>query len=84
MVRLLIEEEWFYSSILKTIFCDFVGGMSVASVFINKAIFHVYKFNHPYTLVFGQTAFTLVLLFALRQTNLIRMGNFQFHILRRV
>eukprot|EP00850_Spirogloea_muscicola_P009380 SM000052S17772 [mRNA] locus=s52:600604:602854:+ [translate_table: standard] len=62
----------------------FYGGMSVASVFINKAIFHVYKFNYPYTLVLGQTIFTLLLIFVMRKLGVIRIGRFQLHIFRRV
>lgn len=62
----------------------FYGFMSVASVFINKAIFHVYDFKFPYTLVFGQTLFTLVLLTAMRSLHIIRMAPFQFSVLHRV
>lgn len=62
----------------------FYGFMSVASVFINKAIFHVYDFKHPYTLVFGQTLFTLVLLLAMRSARVIRMAPFQLSVLRKV
>lgn len=60
------------------------GFMSVASVFINKAIFHVYDFKFPYTLVFGQTLFTLVLLTAMRSLHIIRMAPFQLSVLHRV
>lgn len=56
----------------------------MASVFINKAIFHVYKFNYPYTLVLGQTVFTLVLLSLMRNLGIIRLGNFQLYIFKRV
>eukprot|EP00897_Mesotaenium_endlicherianum_P000076 jgi/Mesen1/10069/ME000730S09341 len=62
----------------------FYGGMSVASVFINKAIFHVYKFNYPYALVLGQTIFTLVLLTLMRNLGVIRLATFQTYIFRRV
>eukprot|EP00270_Netrium_digitus_P010221 TRINITY_DN3157_c0_g1_i1.p1 TRINITY_DN3157_c0_g1~~TRINITY_DN3157_c0_g1_i1.p1 ORF type:complete len:356 (+),score=84.11 TRINITY_DN3157_c0_g1_i1:360-1427(+) len=62
----------------------FYGGMSVASVFINKAIFHVYKFNHPYTLVLGQTVFTLILLVLMRHLRIIRLAPFQMSIFRKV
>ncbi|CAI7730124.1 unnamed protein product [Closterium sp. NIES-53] len=62
----------------------FYGGMSVASVFINKAIFHVYHFNHPYTLVLGQTCFTLVLLLLMRRFRVIRLAPFQFYVFQRV
>lgn len=62
----------------------FYGGMSVASVFINKAIFHVYKFNYPYTLVFGQTVFTVVLLSLMRNLRIIRTSPFQLYVFRRV
>jgi len=60
------------------------GFMSVASVFINKAIFHVYDFKFPYTLVFGQTLFTLVLLTVMRSLHIIRMAPFQFAVLHKV
>lgn len=60
------------------------GGMSVASVFINKGIFHVYKFNYPYTLVLGQTVFTLLLLQLMRRLGVIKLGAFQLYIFRRV
>ncbi|GJP47674.1 hypothetical protein CLOM_g6850 [Closterium sp. NIES-68] len=62
----------------------FYGLMSVASVFINKALFHVYRFKFPYTLVFFQTLFTLALLAAMRQLRLIRVTPFHLHVLRRV
>ncbi|CAI5534388.1 unnamed protein product [Closterium sp. Naga37s-1] len=58
--------------------------MSVASVFINKALFHVYRFKFPYTLVFFQTLFTLALLAAMRLLRLIRVTPFHLHVLRRV
>ena len=60
------------------------GVMSVASVFINKAIFHVYKFNYPYTLVLGQTIFTLLLLSLMRNLGVIRLAPFQIFVFRRV
>ena len=60
------------------------GFMSIASVFVNKAIFQVYKFKHPYTLVLGQTTFTLVLLLVMRRLHVIRLAPFQFHVLQRV
>ncbi|CAI5464587.1 unnamed protein product [Closterium sp. Yama58-4] len=70
-----------YTGILAALF---YGLMSVASVFINKALFHVYRFKFPYTLVFFQTLFTLALLAAMRQLRLIRVTPFHLHVLRRV
>ena len=58
--------------------------MSIASVFVNKAIFQVYNFKHPYTLVLGQTTFTLVLLLVMRRLHVIRLAPFQLHVLQRV
>eukprot|EP00271_Cylindrocystis_brebissonii_P000833 TRINITY_DN11017_c0_g1_i1.p2 TRINITY_DN11017_c0_g1~~TRINITY_DN11017_c0_g1_i1.p2 ORF type:complete len:393 (+),score=90.09 TRINITY_DN11017_c0_g1_i1:295-1473(+) len=60
------------------------GGMSVASVFINKGLFQVYHFHYPYTLVLGQTLFTLVLLLLMRALGVIRLANFQLYVFRRV
>ena len=37
----------------------FYGFMSVASVFLNKAIFEVWKYKFPASLVAGQTVFTV-------------------------
>ncbi|CAI5943744.1 unnamed protein product [Closterium sp. NIES-65] len=71
-----------YTGILAALF--YAGVMSVASVFINKALFHVYRFKFPYTLVFFQTLFTLALLAAMRQLRLIRVTPFHLHVLRRV
>ncbi|GJP30502.1 hypothetical protein CLOM_g3434 [Closterium sp. NIES-68] len=62
----------------------FYGVMSVAAVFINKAIFHVYRFSFPYTLVFFQTLFTLALLALMRLSRTIRLAPFRLHVLRRV
>ncbi|CAI7832365.1 unnamed protein product [Closterium sp. NIES-54] len=60
------------------------GGMSVAAVFVNKAIFRVYRFTFPYTLVFFQTLFTLLLLAAMRLSRAIRLAPFRLSVLRRV
>ncbi|CAI5510618.1 unnamed protein product [Closterium sp. Naga37s-1] len=60
------------------------GGMSVAAVFVNKAIFRVYRFTFPYTLVFFQTLFTLTLLAAMRLSRAIRLAPFRLSVLRRV
>ncbi|CAI5461058.1 unnamed protein product [Closterium sp. Yama58-4] len=62
----------------------FYGGMSVAAVFVNKAIFRVYRFTFPYTLVFFQTLFTLLLLAAMRLSRAIRLAPFRLSVLRRV
>ncbi|GAQ81319.1 Nucleotide/sugar transporter family [Klebsormidium nitens] len=62
----------------------FYGFMSVSSVFINKAIFKVYAFNFPFTLVLGQTIFTLILLLTIRRLGFIRTAPFQFAIFKRV
>ncbi|CAI5522755.1 unnamed protein product [Closterium sp. Naga37s-1] len=61
-----------------------LGGMSVAAVFVNKAIFRVYRFTFPYTLVFFQTLFTLTLLAAMRLSRAIRLAPFRLSVLRRV
>ncbi|CAI5976037.1 unnamed protein product [Closterium sp. NIES-64] len=61
-----------------------LGGMSVAAVFVNKAIFRVYRFTFPYTLVFFQTLFTLLLLAAMRLSRAIRLAPFRLSVLRRV
>ncbi|GBG79984.1 hypothetical protein CBR_g30245 [Chara braunii] len=58
--------------------------MSVASVFINKAIFKVYNFRYPFTLVLGQTIFTLMLLITMRNLRLIRTSKFQFSVFKRL
>ena len=50
----------------------FYGFMSVASVFLNKAIFEVWKYKFPASLVAGQTVFTVFAILVL--TRLGRDG----------
>jgi len=54
----------------------FYGFMSVSTVFLNKAIFRVQKFNFPATLVVGQMTFTLLLVATMQQIGVIRKFNF--------
>eukprot|EP00898_Chlorokybus_atmophyticus_P004674 jgi/Chlat1/5207/Chrsp33S05046 len=62
----------------------FYGVMSVSSVFINKAIFSVYKFHYPASLVTGQTLFSLILVGVLRHLRLIKSVRFSVTACKRV
>eukprot|EP00232_Nephroselmis_pyriformis_P015182 CAMPEP_0182886858 /NCGR_PEP_ID=MMETSP0034_2-20130328/20467_1 /TAXON_ID=156128 /ORGANISM="Nephroselmis pyriformis, Strain CCMP717" /LENGTH=379 /DNA_ID=CAMNT_0025020199 /DNA_START=132 /DNA_END=1271 /DNA_ORIENTATION=- len=54
----------------------FYAFTSVATVFLNKAIFRVHHFKLPATLVCGQTAFTLFAILFMRNFGIIKMGAF--------
>ena len=62
----------------------FYGFMSVASVFLNKAIFEVWKYRYPASLVAGQTIFTVCAIATLTKINVIRIGKFNYAHFRRV
>ena len=54
----------------------FYGFMSVASVFLNKAIFEVWRYRYPASLVAGQTVFTVVAIALLSNLGVIKIGKF--------
>ena len=54
----------------------FYGFMSIAAVFLNKAIFEVWKYRYPASLVAGQTVFTVVAIACLSQLGAIKIGAF--------
>jgi solute carrier family 35 protein len=54
----------------------FYGFMSIAAVFLNKAIFEVWKYRYPASLVAGQTVFTVVAIACLSQLGVIKIGAF--------
>lgn len=56
----------------------FYGSTSVATVFLNKAIFAVWKFKHPATLVTAQTIFTVFAITALERARVIRRSSKAF------
>lgn len=62
----------------------FYGFMSVASVFLNKAIFEVWKYKFPASLVAGQTVFTVFAILVLTRLGAIRIGKFNVTHFRRV
>lgn len=54
----------------------FYGVMSVASVFLNKAIFQVWRYRYPASLVTGQTLFTVVCICVLSNLGVIKIAKF--------
>lgn len=54
----------------------FYGSMSVASVFLNKAIFQVWRYRYPASLVTGQTLFTVLAIFLLSNLGVIKIATF--------
>jgi len=69
----------------------FYGATSIATVFLNKAIFAVWKFRYPASLVTAQTVFTVFAIVALEQLGVISpngakgfRGNFDAKAFRRV
>jgi solute carrier family 35 protein len=54
----------------------FYGSMSVASVFLNKAIFQVWRYRYPASLVTGQTVFTVLAIFLLSNLGVIKIAKF--------
>jgi solute carrier family 35 protein len=62
----------------------FYGLMSVASVFLNKAIFEVWQYKFPASLVAGQTVFTVLAILVLTRLGVIRIGKFNAVHFRRV
>ena len=54
----------------------FYGNMSVASVFLNKAIFQVWRYRYPASLVTGQTLFTVLAIFLLSNLGVIKIATF--------
>ena len=62
----------------------FYGSMSVASVFLNKAIFEVWRYRYPASLVSGQTVFTVLAIFTLSRFGVIKLGKFNVDHFKRV
>ena len=62
----------------------FYGSMSVASVFLNKAIFQVWRYRYPASLVTGQTVFTVMAIFLLSNLGVIKIAKFNAVHFRRV
>ena len=62
----------------------FYGSMSVASVFLNKAIFEVWRYRYPASLVAGQTVFTVLAIFTLSRFGVIKLGKFNMDHFKRV
>ena len=69
----------------------FYGATSIATVFLNKAIFAVWTFRYPASLVTAQTVFTVFAIVALEQLGVISpngakglRGNFDAKAFRRV
>ena len=62
----------------------FYGFMSVASVFLNKAIFEVWRYRYPASLVAGQTVFTVVAIALLSNLGVIKIGKFNSAHFKRV
>jgi len=56
----------------------FYASTSVATVFLNKAIFAVWRFGYPATLVTAQTFFTVMAIVTLERFGMIRVGNGTF------
>ncbi|KAK3265078.1 hypothetical protein CYMTET_26219 [Cymbomonas tetramitiformis] len=62
----------------------FYGSMSIATVFLNKAIFKVHKFHFPATLVAGQMAFTMFAIVVMQQVGVLKKMHFSLAVLRKV
>lgn len=62
----------------------FYGFMSVASVFLNKAIFEVWQYKYPASLVAGQTIFTVIAIMVLTKVGVIKIAKFNAAHFKRV
>lgn len=58
--------------------------MSISCVFLNKALFRLWHFKFPATLVMGQTAFSLGTMVLLRQVGAVKGEPFSFRTLRKI
>eukprot|EP00958_Prasinococcus_capsulatus_P005696 scaffold549_cov385-Prasinococcus_capsulatus_cf.AAC.5 len=60
------------------------GTLSIANVFLNKAIFRMHEFKLPATLVTGQTVFSLVLLLLSKRFKLLDVADLDLRVLYKV